>query len=132
MFNVYTQPGGTSYAPIIVGDPDGMTHIKLDVSTLTTDEVDANGNLKPGVLLQANGALVTAAGQSGYGVTIEASKILTGNTALATDTSDPVIAVCTNGLVNRDIVEDNLGRALSANEVAAYAAGGCRLQLTTT
>ena len=106
--------------------------MKVDVSTLTTAEVDSSGYLKPGVPLQANGALVSAAGQTVHGVTIEAVKLTgrTGNANLATDTSDPLVAVNTEGLINRDIAEDNLGRVYSANELAALALGG--FKVTTT
>ncbi len=132
MLNFTKTPGGAAYAPVIVGAVLGMTHIKLDVSTLTAAEVDSHGYLKPGVPLQKDGTLVSGAGQSVYAITIEANKIRQDNVGLAADTTDPPIAVCTLGLVNLDIVEDNLGRALTANELAAFTGGGCRLQLTTT
>ena len=132
MLNFTKTPGGPAYAAVIVGAVLGMTHIKLDVSTLTAAEIDANGYSKPGIPLQKDGTLVSGAGQSVYGITIEASKFRVDNTGLAADVTDPIIAVCTSGLVNLDIVEDNLGRALSANELAAFTGGGCRLQLTTT
>lgn len=132
MLNFTRTLGGTAYAAVIVGAVLGMTHIKLDVSTLTPAEVDANGYVKPGVPLQKDGTLVSAAGQSVYGITIEASHFRVDNMGLAADTTDPIIAVCTLGVVNLDIVEDNLGRPLSANELAAFNSAGCRLNLTTT
>ena len=81
-----------------VRDPD---HVKLDVSTLTAAEVDAYGYIKPGVPLQQNGALVSAAGQTVHGIVIEAEKLphRRDNANLATDSSDPLIAVCTSGLI---------------------------------
>ena len=132
MLSVVKTPGGLAYAAVIVGDADGMTHLKVDVSTLSVNEVDASGYLKPGVPLQQDGTLISAAGQSVYGITIAPIKIRQDNTALAADVSDPVIAVSTIALVNLDIVEDNLNRSLSANELAAFKGAGCHLQLTTT
>lgn len=125
------SPGALYGHPFVspVRDPD---HVKLDVSTLTAVEVDAYGYIKPGVILQQNGAIITAANQTAYGVVIEAEKLpgRSNNTGLAADTTDPLIAVCTDGLINRDIVKDNLGRDLNPNELAALAAGG--FKVTTT
>jgi hypothetical protein len=109
----------------------GITHIQVDVSLLTNAEVDAQGYLKPGVPLKADGTLV-ANGQAVYGLTIEAEKIADGNTALAGITVDPLVAVTTIALVNRDIAEDNLGRAYNANEIAGFALAGSTCKLTTT
>lgn len=127
--------GGKSWSNPFVGEMGPPAHLKLDVSTLTTDEVDSRGYLKPGVPLKVNGALVSGAGQVVYGMTCEAQKIVADNptnTTLGEDTSDPLVTVIISGLVNLDVVEDNLGRALSANELAAIAAAGCHLLLTTT
>jgi phage tail sheath gpL-like len=49
----------------------------------------------------------------------EATKIAENNTGLASITDDPFVACATIAQANRDIVEDNLGRALNAAEVAA-------------
>lgn len=230
--------GGTNYVNPFIGGPRDFTHLKLDVSTLTTNEVDANGYLKPGVALDMDGARVggetfagtalaaAVAGNTGngaltmdvttplvtgaqngvyrvtiiepaanggtyevedphgvligtaaiggtfnnqvkfvladggtdfvagdqftitvtvtaggtanatvYGVTAEAIKIVDAgptNTTLLADTSDPLIAVATAGLINRDIAEDNLGRAYTAAELAGFVAAGSRIGLTTT
>lgn len=112
-----------------VRDPD---HVKLDVSSLTPAEVDAQGYLKPNVPLRQNGARVSAPGQIVHGVTIEAIKLpgRTGSANLATDTTDPLVAVATSGLLNRDIARDNLGRVFTPDELSALAAGG--FKVTTT
>ncbi len=108
-------------------------HVKIDVSGLTVDEVDAAGYLKPGVPFSKTGVLVTAGFV--YGVTIEPIKITTPNptnATLAAITADPFVACGVMGLVNRDIVEDNLGRALTAAEIAGFDAAGSKLHLTRT
>jgi hypothetical protein len=122
--------GGTNYGFPFVGPMDHPLHVKLDVSGLTTDEVDSEGYLKPGVPLTSAGILVASGAV--YGVTIEAVKIADDNTALAGDTSDPLVAIGTIGVVNRDVVEDNLGRALTSAEIAGFSAAGSKLVLTTT
>jgi hypothetical protein len=125
--------GGTDYANPLVGGAYDVTNLKLDVSTLTTNEVDSKGFLKPGVPLQLSsgvGVLISGASQTVYGVTFEPIKLRDDNSGLGTDTTDPIIAVATAGLLNLDIIEDNLGRVLSANELAALTAGG--FKLTTT
>lgn len=122
--------GGTSYANPLVGGVDHVDHVKLDVSGMTTAEVDADGYLKPGVPLTKAGILVASGFV--YGITFEAVKIADNNAGLASDTSDPLIAVAVVGLVNRDIVEDNLGRVLAAAEIAGFDAAGSKLALTST
>lgn len=128
---IETVSGGRSYGWPFVGEVNQVDHVKLDVSGMTTAEVDADGYLKPGVPLKINGTLV-GSGEIVHGVTIEAVKIATNNSGLASDTSDPLVAVCTHGLINRDIVEDNLGRALTADELAAFNAAGSHIKVTST
>lgn len=111
---------------------DDLDHVKLDVSTLSIDMVDANGFLKPGVPLLKTGAAVSGASQVAHGVTVEATRLpgRTNNTGLGADTTDPLIAVTTHALINRDIAEDNLGRAYSTDELAALDAGGFKYTST--
>ena len=133
MTSTVLREGGESYANPFVGPINHPAHVKIDVSGLTTAEVDEYGYLKPGLPLTALGARVTAGFV--YGVTIEAVRIVDRNptnVSLAADTSDPLIAVATIGMVNRDIAEDNLGRAYTAAEIAGFDAAGSKLVLTTT
>ena len=72
-----------------------------------------------------------------YGVTIEATKlplvtVPPTNGTLATETGDCFVAVATHGVVNLDIAEDNLARAYTAAELAAFDAVGSHIRLTTT
>lgn len=110
--------------------------IKLDVSNMTTAEVDINGYLKPGVPLRNSsdmGVLVSAGSQVIYGITIGHTKIAASNvTGILAAAADVLVTVQRIGIVNRDVVEDNLGRVLSADELAAFDAAGCSLRLTTT
>lgn len=124
--------GGQTYGNPIVGPIDATAPVVVDVSVLTTAEVDADGNLKPGVPLTSAGILVGIAPAFVYGITIESIPVADGNTALAGVTVDPTVAVCTHGVVNRDVVEDNLGRALTADEIAGFDRAGSHLTLTTT
>jgi hypothetical protein len=128
--------GGTSYANPFVGGVDHPVHIKVDISTLTINEVDSKGNLKPGVPFESNGTPV-GSGQFVYGVTFEAAQLPLAtipptNATLATETDDCLIAVNTVGVVNRDIAEDNLGRAYTADEIAGFNLAGSKIVLTTT
>jgi len=131
---VTTQSEDQLYGHIFVGAVRDVDHIKLDTSTLTTAEVDANGYLKPGVGFLQSGVIVTTTAQTIYGVTFEAIKLpgRTSNTtpALSGDTTDPLIAVATGGLINRDLAEDYLGRAYTANELTALTAGGFKVTST--
>lgn len=72
-----------------------------------------------------------------FGVSVEATKLPLAtipptNGTLATETGDCDVAVATHGIVNRDIAEDNLGRAYTAAEIAAFDAAGSKLALTST
>jgi hypothetical protein len=127
--------GGQSHAPVFVGDIVNTDVVNVDISDLTTNEVDALGYIKPGVPLDKSGNLV-GSGVAVYGVTIEPIKlphatIPPTNVSLAADTGTCPVAVGF-GLVNRDIAEDNLGRALTADEIAGFdlAASNCRITRT--
>jgi hypothetical protein len=134
---VQNVAGGTAYSSPFEGRPGPTSHVKVDLSGLTVDEVDVNGYLKPGVPLTTAGVLVGAAGIA-YGVTPEAVKLPLAavpptNTTLGTETADCFVAVATSGLVNRDRVEDMLGRVLTANEIAGLTTvAGSRFTLTRT
>lgn len=127
--------GGIGYGNPWIGGVNHPAQITVDVSGLTTDEVDQFGYLKPGVPLTKAGILVGASPAFVYGVTIEAQKIVPDNptnTTLAAVTVDPIITVNTVGHVNRDVIEDNLGRALTANEIAGFDAAGSKIALSAT
>lgn len=132
---VTTTAGGDVYGNPFVGKPGPIVNLKVDVSTLTTAEVDVYGYLKPGVPFVATGTLgtlVSTTGQTIYGVTVEAQKLagVSTNTALSGITADVIVAVATSGTINRDFAEDGLGRAYGANELTALALGG--FKVTTT
>lgn len=53
---IETTTGGTAYASPFLSDLAGnVIHVQVDVSLLTTSQVDANGYLKPGVVLPSHG-----------------------------------------------------------------------------
>jgi hypothetical protein len=119
-----------SYGNPFVGAIEHRDVVKVDISGLTTDEVDSLGYLKPGVPFTKAGILVTTGNV--YGVSIEAIKIAADNaSATLAAATDCFVALGTHGLINRDIVEDNLGRVLTAAEIAGMADGGA-LKLTRT
>lgn len=128
--------GGDVYHSPMIGPVHHTQQIRLDVSTLTTAEVDSNGYLKPGVVVNSAGDPV-AAGQAVYGVVFEATKLAHAtipptDVSLAADTADHDICVATHGVVSRDIAEDNLGRAYTADEIAGFALANSHLRLTPT
>ncbi len=132
---IETTAGGRAYANPFIGGVDHPAQIKVDVSGLTTDEVDEFGYLKPGVPLAKTGILVGSSPAFVYGVTFEAQKIVAANptnTTLGADTSDPIITVNTVGHANRDVIEDNLGRALTSDEIAGFDRAGSKIALSAT
>lgn len=132
---IETVAGGRVYSNPFIGGVDHPAQIKVDVSGLTTDEVDQYGYLKPGVPLAKTGILVGASPAFVYGVTFEAQKIVPNNPTnetLAAVTADPIITVNTVGHINRDVLEDNLGRALTADEIAGFDRAGSKIALSAT
>jgi len=125
--------GGDVYGYPFVGPINHTGTVRVDVSALTSDEIDENGYLVPGVPLKVDGTLVSGTGEVIYGVVIEAIKVAEGNAAgdIAAGV-DQDVALALIGVVNRDIVEDNLGRVLSADEIAAFAAAGSSMRLLPT
>ena len=131
MFRITKKTHEAPYASPFQSGADGNNvHVKVDVSALTSREVDANGYLKPGVpLVQGTGVLPTAAGDVVVMVE-EATKIAENNTGLASITADPFIGCRVYGTVNHDMLADILGAELTAGEIAAINGGGSRLRLT--
>jgi hypothetical protein len=133
--SVTKTTGGIGYGNPFIGGVNHPAQIKVDVSGLTIAEVDQYGYLKPGVPLTKAGILVGASPAFPYGVTFEAQKIVPDNptdVTLAAVTVDPIITVNTVGHANRDIIEDNLGRALTAEEIAGFDAAGSKIALSAT
>jgi hypothetical protein len=130
--------GGTTYGPVFIGDILGMQQVVVDISELTTDEVDADGYLKPGVAFKKDGTLCDGTGgEFVYAVNPEAQNLRMAvlpptNATLAADTRTYPLGMGTGGEVNRDVAEDNMGRAYSVNELAAFNAAGSMIHLTNT
>ncbi len=122
--------GAVGYGKPFVDGPRDVLHVKVDVSALTTAEVDADGYLKAGVPLAIDGLLIGAANTKRVGVTPNEVKVADTNTALAGITNDPFVAVAFSGTCNRDSMEDNLGRALTANEIAGLDGAGSSITLS--
>jgi hypothetical protein len=116
---VTSTAGGIGYIEIRL-DPKGCeTHQAVfDVSELGAAD-DADGYLPPGLPLLATGGPVTGAAQTAVYVV--------GPESVKLGTVDHFGNVILNGFLVRDAIEDNLGRALNANELSALTAGGFKL-----
>lgn len=128
----------SAYASPMVGPVDHTLHKKIDLSGLTVAEVDEDGYLKPGVVLKEVGGLLVLVGAAAgvifvvpYPVRLNVVTPATDVT-LAAETGDHLIGVAAFGLVNRDIAEDNMGRAYTANELTSFVTAGTHLAITTT
>lgn len=130
-----TTTGGLAHAPVFVGNILNTDVVKVDISDLTTAEVDQFGNIKPGVPLDKSGNTI-GDGVAVYGVTIEPinighATVPPTDVSLAADTGTVFVTVGF-GLVNRDIAEDNLERAYTAYEVAGFDLAGSNCRITRT
>lgn len=128
--------GTNTYGHPFVGDILGMLQIVVDISELTTAEVDADGFLKPGVMFKSDGTQPDGSGHV-YAVNpepqfLQHATIPPTDASLAADTGTIPLGMATGGILNRDIIEDNLGRALTANELTALAAAPSKFTLTNT
>lgn len=103
-----------------VGPIDHTVAIRVDVSALNANLVDSDGYLKAGVLLQRNGTPI-GVGTPKFGAVVEATKVADNNGAALATAPDIDVAVATICQLNRAILEDSLGRALSADEIASPA-----------
>lgn len=131
---VTSTSGTTGYGHPIVGEAQGLLQIVVDISELTIAEVDADGFLKPGVMFKSDGTQADGSGFI-YGVNPEPIKIIDyvpTDVLLAADTATIPVGCVTGGILNRDIIEDNLGRAVTANELTALAAAGSQFTITNT
>ncbi len=134
--SVTKTAGTTTYGHPFVGKVLGLQQVVVDISELTTKEVDADGFLVPGVPFKKDGTLADGTGgEFIYAVNPEPIKIIDyvpTDILLAADTDTIPVGMGTIGEINRDIAEDNLGRAYTANELAAFNAAGSMIHVTNT
>ncbi len=116
-----TLVGGRVYPRPFIGRVDHTHQFGVNIAALTTREVDAQGNLKPGVPFRDTGARISGAGQFVFGVVPEPIKVAKSNSNADLTAAGVVqLAVGTIGQVNRALIEDALGSALTADELAAF------------
>jgi hypothetical protein len=110
--------GGAIRPSVFLVQPRQVIQVKVDVSALSNTQVDADGYLKRGTVLTINGVVPPAATAHRTGIVIEDVKL--GETyAEAIAATDPFIALGMDGVANRDVMEDNLERALTTDEIDA-------------
>lgn len=104
-----TAAAGTSQGDIRVGECE-VHQVLLDVSTLTGVD-DANGTLPVGTPILATGAPVTGTTDVVFGII--------GPEPVHLEAADHFGNCFISGSFNKDMIEDNLGRALDSNEIAS-------------
>lgn len=119
MFGFTNTAGGTGYIDIRVGEGHSIHEGLLDVSTLTAAD-DAEGYLPPGLPISATGDPVGAS---------EAAFGIVGPEPVKIGSEDLFGNMIFSGTLNRDAIEDNLGRVLSADELAGIASGMPQIKL---
>lgn len=132
--SVAKTTGTTTYGNPIVGEPGPLLQVVVDISELDTKLVDADGFLVPGAMFKSDGTQPDGSGFL-YAVNPEPIKIIDyvpTDVLLAADTDTIPVGCVTGGILNRDIIEDNFGRAMTANELAAVIAAGSQFIVTNT
>jgi len=110
---------GTTYADIRVGECQ-VHQVRVDPAAFAAHK-DASGALPVGLPVLGTGLPVSGAGQVAAGIIGPESVVLQSTFHYAN--------CFISGTFNRDMIEDNLGRVLSADEIAAVAAAGTLLKL---
>lgn len=128
-----TQSGATYISPFMQThrSPD---QVSVDVTAFTSFEVTADGCVKPGVPIRkvagSNGTLITAAAQIVSGVTVELTKVAATNGAADLTAAGVVqLVIGREGMVSRSLMEEMLGRVLTANEIAGFGLAGSQIIL---
>jgi hypothetical protein len=118
--------GSTSYATLDMfkGPMSHTDTVRVDVSALTSDEVDDDGYLKPGVPFDKDGDLVAGDGNGNvapvHGVTVEPTRVGDGS---GSPTGNYDVAVATIGQLIQPVAEENLGRDYTADELTGFEGG---------
>lgn len=116
-----TASGAQDYGNPFVGPTLFPSQIAVVLTGFTNAEIDSLGYLKPGTPIEADGTLVAAPGGKIHGVVPEAIKVANGNAAGdISGAGTQQLTVITIGQVNKKIIEDNLGRVLTADEISAF------------
>lgn len=121
MYKETLHPGGTAFVPVNDGVPSAnLLQIKVDISAFGTTHVNAKGYLVPGAVVKPTGVPPDGtANEVGYVVT-EAVKFAPDNASgTLAAAQDRTVVVQVLGVVHRKRMEANLGRVLTANELAA-------------
>ena len=114
-----TSAAGTAYTDIRVGEGHAIHQATLDVAALTAD---ADGYLPPGQPILESGAPLAEGAD-----TAEVAYAVIGPEAVEAGDANHFGNVILDGALNQDAIEDNLGRALTANETGGITDGGFKL-----
>jgi hypothetical protein len=128
---VTVTTGGDVYTDPFQGPAHHTAQITIDPSILkSTDFVDSDGLLKPGTIFEEDGTLAGGAGTYVFGVVRYPIEVAAGDTDALLDAAPNVdIVVFIRGVVDKDTIEDNIGRALTQGEVDAFNYLGSHVQL---
>lgn len=118
---------------ISVIEEEAVTGLETDLTSEFTISDDDEIDNAAGTDTSADTLKITyEAKEAIFGVTVEPVKIAASNAAAdLTAGANVDVAVATICTVNRAIIEDELGRVLTANEILAYDAAGSGCKLLT-
>lgn len=110
---VTTKPGAEGLIDIRVGGGHLIHQIKVNAAAVAAHR-DANNQLKPGLPLKVDGTPITGVGQQAVCVV--------GPEAVRVEGVDVFVNAIYDKGLSRKRIEDNLGRVLTADELAAMPA----------
>lgn len=109
---------------------NGRAAVRLAAGAFTVNTIDAQGYLKAGTPLTRAGILPGVAPAFVYGSVVEPVKVADGNSAPQVAAAIvQTVGVTLDAVVNLAALEDVLGRALTADELAAYDRAGSQTTL---
>lgn len=122
-----TDAGGDIANPqgVFINGPTGLLQLKFDCSAwASSDFVTTDGYIIPGAPMRYASGLLVPVDNTSQKIEFCAAEstylgALKANLSSATDL---MIGVASGGQINQDALEDLIGRVLSANELAAFAA----------
>jgi hypothetical protein len=128
--NDFFTVGGTGADVILTAINEAANDATMSV---VIDDGTSNGLTAATSADTTPGVAPTTGADLAPGIVVEPIKVAADNTeSVLGAAADVFVAIAVTGVLNRDVMEDTLGRALNASEIAALTGANSRLVLSRT